>query len=558
MSGLLEKILLQVIVILSVVSCVPTMPDSTPLSVKLKSVDGKATKKSTFSGSSNLPIVRITFSDPVNKSTVANGVTFVNKTFTKNDIAVAVKFSYENHDSTIVVQPVSALGYLKCYELKITSSLKSFNAGYLSTDFIQDIQTGIDPADKRPRISDEALLDTIQKATFHYFWSYASETSGLVPDKNSGNRDYCAIGATGFGIMTLPGAIERNFITRNQGLARMQKMVAFLKNNVSQYKGVFPHYVNGITGAVVSDGQLDGYDVVETSFLMMGLLTVRQYFDNSSASEIQLRNDITTLYNNVDWAWYTNGNQNSLFWSWNPTGGWGMKIRGWNETLIAYVLGASSPTHGITKVVYDQGFAGSGSMQDGRTYYGYTLPLGSAGDSGGPIYLSQFSFLGIDPRGLNDGYANYETQTKNHALINHEYCKANPQNYYAYSDSCWGLTAGATKNGYQQMQPTNDLGYILPSASVASLPYAPEESMKAIKYFYYKLGDQLWTEYGFTDSFNLSIYPYWVSLEVFGYDQMNMCCAIENYRSGLIWKLFTSNPEIKVGMKKLGFSAPYL
>ena len=557
MSRNLMKILLLVVLLLSIICCTDKI-ESTPLSIKLKSIDSAIIKKNTFSGSSNLPTIRIRFSDPVNRSTVVSGVVFVNKTFKKNDIPVPVKFLYENHDSTIVIQPISALGYLQCYELKITPSLKSFNDGNLSADFIQDFQTGINPVDKRPRISDEALLDTIQKATFHYFWSFSSETSGLVPDRNTANRDYCAIGATGFGIMTLPGAIERNFITREQGLGRIQKIVTFLMNKATQYKGVFPHYINGVTGAVVADGQLDGYDLVETSFLMMGLLTVRQYFDATSENEVQLRNDITTLFENVDWKWYTNGNQNALFWSWNTTGGWGIKLRGWNETMIAYVLAAASPTHGIEKSVYDEGFAGSGSSKDGRTYYGYTLPLGSAGDSGGPIYLSQFSFLGIDPRGLSDAYANYETQTKNHALINHGYCKLNPQNYYAYSDSCWGLTAGATKEGYRQMQPTNDLGYILPSASVASLPYTPEESMKAIKYFYYKLGDILWTDNGFTDSFNLSIYPYWVSLEVFGYDQMNMCCAIENYRSGLIWKLFNRNPEIKMGMKKLGFSAPYL
>ena len=556
MSTPYQKSLLLLTVILTVMSCT-AKPESTPLTVRLKSVDGKVVRKNEFSGSSVQPAIRITFSDPVNKKTVAGNVTFVNKTFTKNDIPVDVTIMYENKDSTLVIQPVSKLDYLQTYELRIASSLQSFNDGNLAADFLLPVQTGINPSDKRPRISDEALLDTIQKATFHYFWSYASETSGLVPDRNTANRDYCAIGATGFGVMTLPGAIERGFITRQQGLARMQKIVNFLQHKAVQFKGVFPHYVNGITGAVVADGQLDGYDVVETSLLMMGLLTVRQYFDATTASEIQLRQDITTLYEKVEWNYFTNGNQNKLFWS-KDTNSWGIPLIGWNETLIAYIMAASSPTHTIGKQVYDQGFAANGNMKDGRTYFGFTLPLGSAGDSGGSLYISQFAFLGIDPRGLTDVYANYETQTRNHALINHAYCKANPLNYYAYSDSCWGLTAGATKEGYRQMKPTNDLGYILPSASVASLPYAPEEAMKAIHYFYYKLGDLLWTEYGFTDSFNLTIYPYWVALEVFGYDQMNMFCAIENYRSGLNWKLFTSNPEIKAGMKKLGFSAPYL
>lgn len=546
------------ILIVTLISCNSDKLVPTSLSVKSISINGLITNKTIVSGVAIQPIYKITFSDPVDKSTVANAISFVNKTFTKNDIPQAIKISYENNDSVVVILPSAPLGYLQCYELKISTGLKSYNGGNLNTELTQSVQTGINPSDKFKRISDEALLDTIQKATFRYFWQYSNETSGLVPDRNTADKNYCAIGATGFGIMTIPAAIERNFINREEGLARMQKIVAFLKNNVAQYKGVFPHYVNGITGAIISDGQLDGYDIVETSFLMMGLLTVRQYFDGVTASETQLRNDITTLYENVDWNWYTNGNQNSLFWSWNPTGGWGIKLRGWNETLISYILAASSTTHSITKTVYDKGFADDGAMKDGRTYYEYTLPLGSAGDNGGSLYLSQFSFLGINPKGLNDAYANYETQTKNHALINHAYCKANPLKYYAYSDSCWGLTAGATKDGYRQIKPTNDLGYILPSAAVASLPYAPEESMKAIKYFYYKLGDILWTEYGFADSFTLSNYPYWVSLEVFGYDQMNMFIAIENYRTSLIWNLFTSSPEIKTGMKKLGFTAPYL
>lgn len=556
MSEKLKIIILAAITIL-VISCC-TNPESTPLSIRNTYVNGLGLKKNTLAGISIQPVIKITFSDPLDKSTITSAISLVNKTFTKKDIPVEFKISYENHDSSIVIQPIKSLQYLQCYELKISKTLASFNQGNLTTDYTLDFQSEIDPIDKFPRISDEALMDTIQKATFRYFWNYACETSGLLADRNTANKEYCAIGATGFGIMTIPAAVERNYINREQGLNRVQKIVAFLKSNVAQYKGVFPHYVNGITGAVISDGQLDGYDIVETSFLMMGLLTARQYFDGISATEVQLRNDITTLYENIDWTWYTNGNQNSLFWSWNPTGGWGIKLRGWNETLISYVLAASSTTHSINKSVYDQGFAGNGSMKDGLTYYGYSLPLGNQGDNGGSLYLSQFSFLGLDPRGLKDGYADYEIQTRNHALINHGYCKANPLKYYAYSDSCWGLTAGATKDGYRQIKPTNDLGYILPSASVASLPYAPEESMKAIKYFYFKLGNILWTEYGFADSFSLSNYPYWVSLEVFGYDQMNMFIAIENYRSGLIWKLFTSNPEINEGLKKLGFTAPYL
>lgn len=533
--------------------------DPVPLSVKSKSVDGSLFSKSSLSGVSLQPVFKISFSHPLDKAEVAENISLEKNTFSGSNTSVATSWSLENNDSVLVIRPNAALDYLSCYELNLLTNLRSNNGGTLSSEQKMKIQTIVNPSDKRPRISDEALLDTIQKATFNYFWTYDSETSGLVPDRNTAGKDYCAIGATGFGIMTIPAAIERGFISRTAGLDRMKKMVSFLKNKVSTYKGAFPHYVNGATGAIISSGNLDGWDMVETSFLMMGLLTARQYFDGTSADEANLRSDINALYQNVDWTYYTKGGQNALFWSWNPTGGWGIKLAGWNETLICYVLAASSPTHSIEKAAYDQGFAGNGWMKDGTDYYGYVLPLGRAGDSGGPLFISQFSFLGINPKGLSDNYADYELQTSRHALINQDYCKRNPKGYYTYSENSWGLTAGATSSsGYQSMSPVNDLGYVLPSASVASLPYASDESMKAIKYFYYTMGDLLWTKYGFADSFSLDEYPYWVSSEVFGYDQLNMFIAIENYRSNLIWNLFMSCPEIKTGMKKLGFSAPYL
>ncbi len=555
-----KKFFLLWAIMLLVLSCNPDdNVDPVPLLVKTKTVDGKSPDKGALSGVLLQPVFRVAFSHPLNKSNVAANIILVKNTFTGNDTSVATEWSLENNDSVLVVRPATALDYLSCYQLELLANLRSNNGGTLSSEQQIEIQTIVNPADKRSRISDEALLDTIQKATFNYFWTYDSETSGLVPDRNTASKDYCAIGATGFGIMTIPAAIERGFITRQAGLNRMLKMVDFLKNKVSSYKGVFPHYVNGKTGAVIASGNLDGWDVVETSFLMMGLLTARQYFDGSSADETNLREDINSLYQNIDWAYYTKEGQNALFWSWNPTGGWGIKLAGWNETLISYVLAASSPTHGINKAAYDQGFAGNGWMKDGTDYYGYVLPLGKAGDFGGPLFISQFSFLGINPKGLSDSYADYELQTSRHALINHDYCTRNPLGYSTYSDNCWGLTAGATSDrGYQSMSPVNDLGYVLPSASVASLPYATEASMKAVKYFYYTLGDILWTQYGFADSFSLDTYPYWVSSEVFGYDQLNMFIAIENYRSGLIWNLFTSCPEIKAGMKKMGFSASYL
>ena len=523
-------------------------PDTTVSYLYL--VDTKLNNKTITSSSEriedNFATIELHFSEQIDKNSVSEAV---------NWSSISSSISYADNDTTLILQSNSSLPFLTQYFITVSTNLKSTSGVNLSSPVSLSISTGIDPSNKFAEISDDSLLDLIQSTTFNFFWNYSSETSGLVGDKSSASKDYCSIGATGFGLMTVPPAIERGFITKEEGLIRLQKITTFLENKVSSFKGFFPHYVNGVTGAVIADGELDGWDALETSFLMMGLLTNRQYFNGSSTEETNLRNSINTLYQNVEWTYFQN-NQDVIYWSYNPTGEWENPIRGWNETLVTYILAASSTTHSINKAIYDKGFARNGDMKNGNEFYGFTLPLGSS--FGGPLYLSQFSFLGINPIGLSDAYADYEIQTKNHALINHAYCMTNPGKYYGYSDSSWGLTAGASKDGYVQASPSNDIGHIYPSAAVASLPYAPIESMKAIKYFYYTLGDILWTEYGFTDSFSFNTYPYWVSNEVFGYDQLNMFCAIENYRSGLIWNLFTSCPEVKVGMKKLGFTAPYL
>ena len=324
-------------------------------------------------------------------------------------------------------------------------------------------------------------------------------------------------------------------------------------------KGAFPHWLNGTTGAIVPFSANDnGADLVETSYLMMGLLTARQYFNTADAAEVTLRNDINTLYNNVEWDWFRNGGQNVLYWHYSSDKAWAMnmQIKGWNECLITYVLAAASTTHGIPSSVYTNGWASNGGngFVNGNTYFGYTLPLGPA--QGGPLFLSQYSFLGIKPTGLSDAWANYATQTRNHTLINYQYCRTNQAAGIGYSDSVWGLTASDIPNGYTASSPTNDRGVIAPTAALASFPYTPAESMAALKFFYYVLGDKIWKEYGFVDAF--SIRDLWFASSTLAIDQGPIIIMIENYRSGLLWDLFTSCPEVKTGMLSLGFSAPYL
>lgn len=498
------------------------------------------------------PSIVVDFSEPLKQSTVAGAVSLADA----SGVQVPVNTSLLNSDKSILVQPSAALGYLKKYYVRVATTLQSASGGTLQAQVSKSFVTKIDSSRKFPILSDNALLDLVQQQTFKYFWDFGHPVSGLARERNS-SGDVVTSGGSGFGIMTIPVGINRGFITRSQGLSRMQTIVSFLKNTAVKVKGAFPHWLNGSTGAIVPFSLNDnGADLVETSYLMMGLLTARQYFNGADAAETTLRNDINTLYNNVEWDWFRNGGQNVLYWHYSTDKGWimNMPIRGWNECLITYVLAASSTTHGIPPVVYSSGWAGGSGFTNGNTYYGFTLPLGPA--QGGPLFFSHYSFMGINPNGLSDVYANYTTQTKNHSLINYRYCVANPRSWYGYSDSCWGLTASDIPSGYTASSPTNDVSVIAPTAALSSMPYTPDESMKALKFFYYVLGDKIWKEYGFTDAFSLR--DLWFAGSFLAIDQGPIIVMIENYRTGLLWNLFTSCPEVKAGMLSLGFSAPYL
>jgi hypothetical protein len=497
------------------------------------------------------PVIKISFTAAVNQTSVANSVSLK----TKTGVAATYSTAYENNDSTIVITPTVLLPITQ-YSLDVSTALKSSKNGALGSAVNVQLTTAIDSTNKFPVISDDQLLDLVEKQTLKYFWDFGHPTSGLARERNT-SSDVVTTGGSGFGVMAIVTGVNRNFITRADGLARMQKIVSFLKNTAQKFHGAFPHWMNGTTGAVVPfSAQDDGADLVETAYLMQGLLTARQYFNGANVAETGLRTDINTIWNNVEWDWFRQNSQNTLYWHWSPNFAWSMnmQINGWDEALITYVLGASSTTHAIPKIVYDNGWALNGAIKNGNTYYGVKLPLGPA--QGGPLFFAQYSFLGIDPNGLADAYASYDVQNKAHTMINYNYCITNPQSRNGYSADCWGLTASDIENGYTASSPTNDVGVIAPTAAIASLPYTPVQSMQALKFFYYKLGDKTWGQYGFYDAFNLT--NVWFANSYLAIDQGPIIVMTENYRSGLLWNLFMSCPEVKTGMKTLGFTSPKL
>lgn len=437
-----------------------------------------------------------------------------------------------------------------------TYTLSISSGRNLGVNLIEDYQfsfiTKLDNTPKFPIISDDSLLTLVQKQTFRYFWDYGHPVSGLARER-SGSGEIVTIGGSGFGVMAILVAIERGFITRQQGFDKILTMVNFLNTKADRFHGVFPHWLNGTSGKVQPFSDKDnGADLVETAFMMQGLLTAQQYFKNGNRQEKNLCDTIQKMWEEVEWTWFQQNELQKLYWHWSPDYGWmmNMPITGWNEALIIYVLAASSPTFSIEKSVYDGGWAKNGAIRNGKSFYNVQLPLGE--DLGGPLFFAHYSFLGLNPRNLSDTYANYWEQNTAHSQINYLYCVANPNGNFGYGADCWGLTASDSPTGYNAFSPNNDNGTIAPTAALSSIPYTPEESMRALRYFYYVLGDKIWSDYGFMDSFNLS--KKWFSNSYLAIDEGPIIIMIENYRSQLLWNLFMQSEDVQRGLKRLGFS----
>jgi hypothetical protein len=413
-------------------------------------------------------------------------------------------------------------------------------------------------------LSTDSLLTLVQYRTFQYFWEGAEPVSGMARERYhvdgiypQNDKHIVTSGGTGFGIMAILTGIERGFISRDEGLNRLIQIVEFLKK-ADRYHGAWSHWMNGETGKTKPfSPKDDGADIVETAFLMQGLLTAREYFLHGSEQEKRLALEIDQLWRQVEWSWFTKNGEKVMYWHWSPNFNWEMNlpVRGWDECLILYVLAASSPTYPISPDVYHEGWARSGEIVSNNEKYGLKLHVkhNYATEYGGPLFWAHYSFLGLDPRNLEDKYAHYWEVNRNHTLINRQWCIENPKNYEGYGKDCWGLTSGYSIKGYagHAPGPERDLGVITPTAAISSFPYVPEHAMDAMIFFYYSLGDKLFGKFGFYDGF--SIHYDWFPDKYLAIDQGPMVVMIENHRTGLLWKYFMRNPDIQRGLTKLGF-----
>ncbi len=417
-------------------------------------------------------------------------------------------------------------------------------------------------------VEDTALFRKVQQQTFQYFWDGAEPVSGLARERfhtdniyPQNDKNIVTSGGAGFGVMAILVGIERNFVTRDAGRRQLEKIIRFLET-ADRFHGAWPHWWNGETGKVKPFSKFDdGGDLVETSFMLQGLLCVRQYFKDGNAEEKLLAKRIDKLWRETEFDFYRNG-KNVLYWHWSPNVGWKMNfaVRGYNECLIMYILAASSPTHGVPAEVYHEGWAENGKIKSSSSYGGYTLNMRYQGDppQGGPLFWAHYSYLGLDPRGLKDQYVNYWDENKSLSMINYQWCVDNPKKFKGYGPNNWGLTASYSTQFYVAHAPNkeNDKGVITPTAALSSFPYTPTQSMAAMKHWYTDMKDKIWGPYGFYDAF--SEQENWFPKKYLAIDQGPIVVMMENHRTGLLWNLFMSCPEIKDGLKKLGFESPHL
>ena len=527
----------------------------TPESISFKTRPDNLELESVFIADIEVGQLQRVIDVPVDLSMIFNFSSAIDKTSFEQALTISgssdLNFIFSNGDKSVTISSTTSLQHLKKYHLQLSDDIVGQNqepfAGYDITFY-----TALDSTLKFPEIPDEELLTKVQEQTFKYFWDFAHPVSGMARERNT-SGDLVTTGGSGFGVMAILVGIERGFITRQDGIDRLETIVNFLES-ADRFHGAWPHWLDGTTGEVIPFSEKDnGGDLVETAFMIQGLLTVRKYLNDADPQEAAIQVKITQLWEEVEWDWYTRDDENVLYWHWSPNYGWEMnhRISGWNEALIVYVLAASSPTHAIDADVYHNGWAKNGDIKNGNEHYDITLPLGSG--KGGPLFFAHYSFLGLDPRNLEDQYANYWTQNVNHTLINRAYSVSNPLDYVGYGTGSWGLTASDNHQGYAAHSPDNDLGVITPTAALSSMPYTPEYSMDALRHFYYLLGDLLWGQYGFYDAFNFT--DQWVADSYLAIDQGPIVIMIENHRTGLLWDLFMSNTEIASGLDKLNFTS---
>lgn len=442
-----------------------------------------------------------------------------------------------------------------------------------------------------PERDGDPVINNLQRRTFRFFWDTTNKQNGMAPDRFP-SPSFASTAAVGFALTAYVIGAERGFVSRSQARLRTLRTLRFLESipqgpdesGMGGYKGFYYHFVHMHNGQRFGTSELS---TVDTALLLGGVLLSQSYFDRDTSSEREIRDLAEKIYGRVDWTWAQN-RPPVLSHGWRPESGFlRFDWRGYNEAMLMYILALGSPTHAIEPEAWTEWM---------RTYKdSYGKFSGQEFLSFGPHFGHQYSHVWIDFRGIMDAFNrekgfDYFENSRRASYAQREYARQNPMRWRGYDSEIWGLTACDGPADTVQIYNNEERGFftyaarstasihilddgtIAPTASVASIAFAPEIAIPAIRAFRARFGEHLYQKYGFLDSVNPSFtftdVPLrhgrviegigWVADDYLGIDQGPILAMIENYRSGLIWSVMRNNPHIRRGLQRAGFTGGWL
>lgn len=433
-----------------------------------------------------------------------------------------------------------------------------------------------------------AFLDTLEERTFHYFWDLSNPANGLTPDR-SASGSFSSIAAVGFALTAYPIGVERGYVSRSAAAARVLTTLQFFwtathdsSATATGYHGFYYHFLDMNSGARFQTVELS---TIDTGLLLGGVLTCQSYFDSvTDSTEANIRAIAESLYARADWRWIE-PRAPLVAMGWKPESGFlAYDWQGYNEAMLLYILALGSPTHAVDSTAWA---AWTTTYQwgtfEGQSYVGFA-----------PLFGHQYSHVWIDFRGLEDPYMtgrgiDYFENSRRATLAQHAYALANPQAWSGYGANLWGLTAsdgpvdatfsvgGRSRTFYTyfargaSFTGIQDDGTVAPAAVGGSVPFAPEITIPTLYAMRRAYGGSLFSTYGFLDAINptfpTSASPSqghvvagvgWVDTDYLGIDQGPILAMVENYRSGLIWRLLRGNAHVVRGLCRAGFTGGWL
>jgi hypothetical protein len=405
-----------------------------------------------------------------------------------------------------------------------------------------------------------AILDSVQRTAFQYFWYQANPANGLVRDRSTSGSP-ASIAAVGFGLSSICVAVDHGWVTRADARTRVLTTLQTFWNGPQGsassgtigYRGLFYHWLdmNTATRSIPFNSELS---TIDTALLFAGILDAKQYFQTSDPGEVQIRELADSIYRRADWNFARN-NHAAIQMGWRPGTGFANfgEWIGYNEAMILYILALGSPTHPLPDTTATGSWAAWTSGYQWDTQYGYSFVIFP------PLFGHQYSHCWIDFRTNGDEYMRghnitYYENSRRATLAQRAYSIANPGGFVGYSDSLWGITASDVPSGYNARgapPAQNDDGTITPTAAISSIPFAPDEVIPVVRNLYLHYKPQLWGPYGFRDAFNPTVN--WYDTDVLGIDQGPIAMMIENYLNQSIWNRFMQNADIQRGLQRAGF-----